>query len=210
MSYYQYGVYLIPPPARMYQIGLAHSLLATEFGCRTGGTFMAHCTLKGFTRLAEGFSPDEFIPALDELFARTPAFKTALDELWDLRQGPGKSSILIGMRRTEPFHALHNAIWDIVRPYIAQDDIFSPVEPVGPNFPPHITLVQGDAPYEEGLHAQVMGLCQYIFDTSLKGEFLAQDMQLIEFYSEDWAGNWWETLRFRQIKGWRLNEGVER
>jgi hypothetical protein len=110
------------------------------------------------------------------------------------------------MRRTEPFHALHNAIWDIVRPYIAQNDIFSPIEPAGPNFPPHMTLVQGDAPYEAGLHAQVMGLCQYIFDTSLKGEFLAQDMQLIEFYSEDWAGNWWETLRFRQIKGWRLNE----
>lgn len=208
MGYYQYGIYLIPPPERIYQIGLAHTLLRTEFNCRTGGTFMAHCTLKGFTRLAEGRTPAEFIPDLDNLFSRTPAFKTALDELWDLNQGPGKSSILIGMRRTEPFQALHNAIWDIVRPYIAADDIFSPIEPAGPNFPPHITLVQGDAPFEPGLHAQVMGLCQYIFDTSLRGEFLAQDLQLIEFYSEDWSGNWWETLRFRQLKGWRLNEGI--
>ncbi len=210
MRYYQYGVYLIPPPPLMYKIGVAHTLLKSEFNCRTGGAFMAHCTLKGFTKLAEGHTPAEFIPALDKLFAGTPAFETALDELWDLNRGPGKASILIGLRRTDAFLALHNAIGEVVQPFIAEDDIFSPVEPVGPNFPPHITLVQGDAPFEAGLHAQIMGLCQYIFDTSLKGAFQAQDLQLIEFYSEDWAGKWWETLRFQQLKGWRLSEVVER
>jgi len=210
MSYYQYGVYLMPPPRLMYQIGVAHTLLTTEFNCRTAGAFMAHCTLKGFTKLAEGRTVEEFTPALDDLFARTSVFETALDELWDLNRGPGKSSILLGMRRTDAFLALHNAIWDVVRPYIAVDDLFSPVEPAGPNFPPNITLVQGDAPSEPGLHAQIMGLCQHLFDTALKGSFQAQDLQLIEFYSEDWAGKWWETLRFRQLKGWRLNEAVER
>lgn len=209
MSYYQYGVYLIPPPNLVYQVGVAHTLLQTEYNCRIGGAFMVHCTLKGFTRLAEGHTPEEFIPALDDLFARTPAFETAFDKLADLNFGPGNASIGLWMRRTEPLHALHNAIWDIVRPAIAPDDLFSPVEGAGPNFVPHVTLVQYDAPSEPGLFAQTMELCRYIYDTSLRGTFLAQDLQLIEFYSEDWAGKWWETLRFRQLKGWRLNSDVE-
>lgn len=204
MSYHQYGVYLIPPPHLLHPIGLAHHLLQTEFNCRTAGAFMAHCTLKGFFKLAEGATLADFTPALDALFAQTPAFETELTGLWDLNRGEGKSSILLGMDRTAPFHDLHNAIWEVVSPYIAPDCLFSPVEPTGPNFPPHITLVQGDAPFEPGLHAQIVGLCQYIFDTSLKGSFRACDLQLIEFYSEDWAGKYWETMRFQQLKGWRL------
>lgn len=210
MSYHQYGVYLIPPPHLLLSIGQAHHLLQTEFNSRTAGAFMVHCTLKGFTKLAEGATPADFTPALDALFAQTPAFVTELTGLWDLNQSEGKSSILLGMDRTEAFLSLHNAIWEVVRPYIAPDCLFSLVEPSGSKFPPHITLVQGDAPAEPGLHAQILGLCQFFFETSLKGSFQARDLQLIEFYSEDWAGNWWETLRFQQLKGWQLTEGVKR
>jgi hypothetical protein len=204
MSYHQYGVYLIPPPHLLHPIGLAHQLLKANFNARTAGAFMAHCTLKGFFKLADGKTPADFIPALDTLFAEMPAFETELTELWDLNRGEGKASILIGMDRTRPFLDLHNAIWEIVSPYIAPDCLFSPVEPAGLNFPPHITLVQGDAPVEPGLHSQIVGLCQYIYDTSLKGPFQASDLQLIEFYSEDWPGHWWDTLQFKQLKGWRL------
>ncbi len=204
MSYHQYGVYLIPPPQLIQSIGSAQQLLKANFNARTAAAFMVHCTLKGFFKLADGQTPADFIPALDALFAKTPAFETALTGLWNLNQGPGKSSILIGMERTPPFLDLHNAIWEIVGSYIAPDCLFSPVEPAGPDFPPHITLIQGDAPAEPGLFAQAAGLCQHIFDTALKGPFQAYDLQFIEFYAEDWAGNWWETLRFRQLKGWRL------
>jgi 2'-5' RNA ligase len=204
MSYHQYGIYLIPPPHLLHPIGLAHQLLKANFNTRTAAAFMVHCTLKGFFKLADGKTPADFIPALDALFARTPAFETALTGLWDLNRGEGKASILIGMDRTRFLLDLHNAIREIVVPSIAPDCLFSPVEPAGPNFPPHITFVQGDAPVEPGLHSQIVGLCQYIYDTSLKGPFQASDLQLIEFYSEDWAGNWWETLCFRQLKGWRL------
>lgn len=211
MSYYQYGVYLIPPPHLLHPIGVAHHLLRSEFNCRVAGAFMVHCTLKGFFKLADGATPADFTPALDELFARTPAFDTELTGLWPY-VNPTKlqSSVLLGMDRTSQFHALHNAIWDVVRPYIAPDCLFSPREPAGNDFPPHITLAQDDVPPEPGLIAQVLDLCQHIYDTSLKGRFMARDLQLIEFYSEDWAGKWGDTLRFRQLKGWRLNEGVER
>lgn len=203
MGYFQYGVYLIPPPHLVYAVGVGHQLLKSEFNAVTAGTFMVHCTLKGFFKLAEGAKPDDFVPALDELFTKTPAFPTEFTELWNLNRGES-ASILIGMDRTEAFHKLHNDIWDIVRPYIAPDCIFSPVEPAGPNFPPHVTLAQSDVPTEPGLFNQAVALCQHIFDTSLKGRFMAQQMQLIEFYSENWAGNWWETIRYRQLKGWKL------
>jgi hypothetical protein len=204
MSYHQYGLYLIPPPHLLHPIGLAHQLMKTEFNSRIAGAFMVHCTVKGFFKLADGATPADFTPALDDLFERTPAFQTALTGLRDINRGEGKSSILLGMDLTRAFHDLHNAVWEVVQPYIAPDCLFSPVEPAGPNFLPHITVAQWDAPSDPGLHAQLAGLCQYIYDTSLKGAFRASDLQLIEFYSEDWAGNWWETLRFKHLKGWQL------
>ena len=164
MSYSQYGVYLIPPPPLLYPLGVAHQLLAGEFKSYTGGKFMVHCTVKGFFKLAEGASPDDFTPALDELFARTPVFNTAVESL-AVRQNTHYGTVAgVGLERTAPFHALHNAVWDIVRPYIAPDCIFSPIEGAGPNFFPHITMGMADMPEDPGLVAQVEALCQYIYE----------------------------------------------
>src|SRR5215203_3295220 len=49
MSDRYYGLYLIPPPPIVYAISLAHSVFRSEYGAITGGQFMAHCTIKGFT-----------------------------------------------------------------------------------------------------------------------------------------------------------------
>ncbi len=205
-TYPQYGIYLIPPPHLLSSIGQAHQLLATEFNARLAGRFMVHCTVKGFFKLKDGASPADFIPALDEMFITTPAFPTEIIELWKLNRGSNGASILLGMERTEIFHKLHNDVWELVQPYIAPDCLFSPSEPAGPNFMPHITLGQSDVPTEPGLFEQAAALCQHILDSSLKGQFLARSMQLIEFYSEDWAGNWGNTLNYKQLKGWQLTE----
>src|SRR5215210_4934643 len=76
-----YGVYLIPPPALVVSISQAHTIMAAEWGARTAPRFMAHCTLKGFTKLAPDGGPDALIPVLDALFAQTPAFPTSF-QLW--------------------------------------------------------------------------------------------------------------------------------
>lgn len=209
MSYPQYGIYLIPPPPLLYPLGLAHQLLAGEFKAYTAGKFMVHCTVKGFFKLAEGASPADFTPALDALFARTPAFNTEVKMLVVRQNSHYGSVAVLGLDRTEPFHALHNAVWDIVRPYIAPDCLFSPIEGAGPDFFPHLTLGMADLPTDPGLFAQVQSLCQYVYDGLPKGPFVASDMQLIEFYSEDWAGHWWDTLNYKQLKGWRLASSLD-
>jgi hypothetical protein len=165
---------------------------------------MVHCTIKGFTRLAQGASPEDFMPALDELFARTPAFETEIGPPWVSGSGAGGESVLLWMPRSEPLLALHAAVWDIVAPYVAHDCLFTPVEPHGDDFPPHITLVQADLPGEVGLLEQGKTLAQHVYDKLPTHSFTAQDIQLVEFHSGDWAGRWWETLRFKQLKGWRL------
>ncbi len=206
MTYPQYGIYLIPPPNLTYLLGLGHHLLASEFNAPTGGRFMVHCTIKGFFKLKAGAAPEEFIPALGSLFAEMPAFTTAPVQFGasQATQYGGASGVFL--ERTTALHALHTSVWEVVRPYIAPDCTFSPTEGQGPNFMPHLTIGMADMPTDPALFAQAADLSRYIYDTLPKDPFLARDMQLIEFYSEDWTGRWWETLRFRQLKGWRLEK----
>ncbi|HKP54006.1 MAG TPA: 2'-5' RNA ligase family protein [Chloroflexia bacterium] len=199
-----YGVYLTPPPSLLYSLSLAHQVLAAEFNARTASKFMVHCTLKGFFKPAPHTSSADVISALDDLFARTPAFTTKIHPPWVSSTGTGGESVLLWLERTGAIQELHNSIWSIIEPFVAQDCLFTPTEPLGEDFAPHITLVQSDLPSEPGIIMQGMALCRHIFDNLPTHDLLAQDVQLVEFYADDWENAWWETLRYRQIKGWQL------
>jgi len=129
MSYPQYGIYLIPPPDLIYAISVAHRVLSAEFGTVTGSRFMAHCTIKGFTKLARGASPDDFVPALDSLFARSPAFPTEIKPPWVERDPTGGVSALLWLTKSPAFQKLHEDVLAIVAPYVAADCLFTPNEP---------------------------------------------------------------------------------
>ncbi len=201
-----YGIYLIPPPPIVVALSLAHRVLAQEFGTVTANQFMVHATIKGFFKLADGTTPDAFVPALDELFARTPAFPAEINPPWTAASGPGSGSVLLWITKTPAIQELHEAVWNIVLPHVAPDCRFTGTEPAGPDFPPHLTLVQSDLPTEPGLLAQGLALGQYLYEQMPAHRFLAQELQLVEFQSDDWAGAWGATLRYRQQKGWRLPE----
>jgi hypothetical protein len=204
MTYPQYGVYMIPPPEVMYPLSVGHRVLEGQFGARVAGAFMVHCTLKGFFKPAPGASVGDFVPALDELFGRSRAFSTEIEPPLVWGSGKGDESVILLLKKNPPFQDLHNGVWEIVMPYVAVDCLFTPQELHGQDYPPHMTLVQYDFPSDPGLLAQGKALCDHIYGTLPTREFLAQDMQLIEFYSDDWAGAWWETLRYKQLKGWKL------
>jgi hypothetical protein len=206
MSDTYYGIYLIPPPPIVVALSLAHRVMAQEFGTVTANGFMVHATIKGFCKLADGTTPEAVVPALDDLFARTPAFPAEINPPWTASSGPGSGSVLLWITKTPAIQALHEAVWDIVIPHVAPDCRFTPTEPAGPNFPPHLTLVQSDLPTEPGLAAQGLALSRYLYDQMPAHAFLAQELQLIEFHSDDWAGAWGATLRYRQLKGWHLRE----
>jgi hypothetical protein len=59
-------------------------------------------------------------------------------------------------------------------------------------------------PSDPGLLEQGMAFCRHIYDNLPTHTFQARDIQLVAFQSEDWAGEWWETLTYKQIAGWRL------
>ncbi len=206
MSDRYYGLYLIPPPPIVYAVSLAHNVFRSEFGAITGGQFMAHCTIKGFTRLAAPSTPEAFVPALDALFAKARAFPTRIHPPWLSNGGNPGESILLWMEKSPEFQALHDDVVEIIRPHIAEDCLFTPREPQGERFPPHLTLVQSDLPKEPALLAQAMALADYIYNGFPAHTFLACDLQFVEFESEDWAGEWWHTLRYKQLKGWRLGD----
>src|SRR5439155_16842396 len=107
MTYPQYGIYLIPPPPLVYAISLAHRVLSAEFGTVTGSRFMAHCTIKSFTKLAPRTSPGDLLPALDSLFARSPAFNTEIKPPWVVRDPAGGVSALLWLTKNEAFQKLH-------------------------------------------------------------------------------------------------------
>jgi hypothetical protein len=207
MSDRYYGLYLIPPPPIVYAISNAHSVFRSEFSASTGGQFMTHCTVKGFTKLADSSPPEMLLPALDELFARTKSFPTRIDPPWLSNGGNPGESILLWMEKTPEFQLFHNEVVEITRPHIAKDCLFTPKEHTGERFPPHLTLVQSDLPKDPALLAQAMSLADYIYNGFPSHSFQARDLQLVEFESENWAGQWWNTLRYKQLKGWKLGEG---
>ena len=108
------------------------------------------------------------------------------------------------LRQSEDLLRLHNDVWAAITPLVAPDCRFTPREPSGERFRPHLTLAQSDLPSVPGVRGQVQALCRYLYDTLPTRTFQVRDMQLIEFQSDDWTGSWWETLPFRQLHGWQL------
>ena len=202
-----YGLYLIPPPALVYPLSLAHDVFENEFGAITAGRFMVHCTIKGFTKLAPGASPESLIPAFDRLFEEAAPFEVEIKPPWVSSGVKPGESILLWLEKTPEFQKFHNDVWEIIKPHVADDCLFTSNEWLGERFPPHLTLVQTDLPAEPVILAQAMALADYVYTNLPAHTFLAHDLQLVEFESGDWAGSWWKSLRYRQIKGWKLDGG---
>lgn len=199
-----YGLYLIPPPALVYHISVAHHVFASEFSAITAGRFMAHCTIKGFTKLAPDFTPGDLIPAFDQLFSESNAFAVRIHPPWLSTGGKPGESILLWTDKVVAFQDLHNAVWGIFEPHIASDCLFTPREFHADRFPPHFTLVQSDIPPDPILLDQALSLADHIYNNFPTRTFLARDLQLVEFESDDWENKWWQTLSSRQLKAWRL------
>jgi 2'-5' RNA ligase len=201
VSHLQYGVYLIPPPELIGPIRAAQELMSAQYGARIATAFMVHCTIKGFFKLADGATPADFIPGLDALYANTPSFPMEFERLC---LSPSGSSLLQVLRTTDALQHLHEDTWTTVWPYIAEDCPFSHREPAHQNFRPHITLVQSDLPGEPTLRTQAHALANYLYESLPSHAFTARTMQLVEFTSEDWRGDWWQSMRWRLLKGWTL------
>ncbi len=194
-----YGVYFIPPPELAYQVGLAHLLLKSSFGVEAGGKFMPHCTLLAFIHLRKGVGEQELIATLDRSIPQHRAFPLGFRLETDrfirlqLEKQPGLMELQAEVR---------HEIWPLLSEYGQNKRTET-------GFHPHITLAFRDLPTEPGLLAQVEAYCQKIYRDFPKTDLIGNLVQLIEFQigeEASWdAPDYWETLRWRIIKGYTLS-----
>ena len=198
MTNSRFAVYLIPPYQLSKGVAEVHYLLRKQFGFAAADRFPVHCTMKGFFKKNEK-PASQLTEDLNQFFENKTALPVSGDEY---RIGPIGFGLSLmnrdGIPNT-PFLDFRENLVDIAWPYIADDCDFTDHD-LGRPFHPHITFSFRDIPNE--LYDDIFAWIEEGPD--LKGPFLAETFHFMEIFSEDWEGNWWETLTWRLIKSWRL------
>ena len=196
----RFAVYLIPPYKVARAVAEVHQMLRKQFGFIAADQFQVHVTIKGFFKKNRG-SLGPLIERLDAAFAIQRPFAVHFS---GLRIDPGGVGLDVS-RIEEKFNpemmALRERVVDGVRIFIAPDCDFVE-EDLGQPFKAHITLAFRDIP--QSMCDHVLG---YLQAAVLPTEpFIADTFHFLEFFSQDWAGDWEQTLSWRLLKSWRVQE----
>jgi len=193
---FRFAVYLIPPYPVARSVVEVHRMLRKQFGFTAAERFQAHITLKGFFKKTEEPSA-ELVARLDRLFARQRPFPVHFNGYHIDDVGIGLNVNEIDGQTNEALATLRAGIVDVVQPWIAPDCDFVAAD-LGNPFRGHMTLAFRDIPLE--LQTDVL---DYLADAPLPTEpFTARTFHYLAFYSQDWAGPWWETLTWRLLRSW--------
>jgi hypothetical protein len=198
MSDSRFAVYLIPPYSLSQKVAETHWLLRKQFGFTAADLFPVHCTIKGFFKKNE-LPITQLEHDLNEFFRVQPAIHVNVDDYRVDPIGFGLSLMIFEGKVNQPFLDFREKIVKITEPYIADDCDFRDHD-LGRPFHPHITFSFRDIPNE--LYENVFKWMEDGPDFS--GSFLADTYHLLEFFSQDWDGNWWESLSWRLLNSWRL------
>ena len=198
MTNSRFAVYLIPPYQLSKGVAEVHYLLRKQFGFSAADRFPVHCTMKGFFKKNDK-PASQLTEDLNQFFENKTALPVSGDENRINPIGFGLSLMNRDGIPNTPFLDFRENLVDITRPYIADDCDFIDHD-LGRPFHPHITFSFRDIPNE--LYDDILAWMEAGPD--LKGPFLAETFHFMEIFSEDWEGNWWETLTWRLIKSWRL------
>ncbi|MEA3326351.1 MAG: 2'-5' RNA ligase family protein [Chloroflexota bacterium] len=195
----RFAFFLVPPYHIAKDIAEIHSMLKKQYGLSAAGRFQVHCTIKGFFKSNE--RPIETL--IEELDTFLNAQKPFMVEF----NGCYTKPISIVLRLDEidgtnnqTMLDFREAVVEIIRPYIAGDCDFIKSD-LGLPFKGHVTLAFRDITNE--MYPQIL---EWLKDAPIpKGKFQANTFHFLEFYSEDWDGNWWETITWKLHRSWRLN-----
>lgn len=198
-----YGWYLRPSYAMSRAQAEMHDLLRRQFGLVCAGVFMPHATIKGFFR--SDATVAEIISAFDAAVEGHVPFTV-------FNKGPvpyGRTSVVLNIHEDEdgavnaPLQALHKSAWKAITPLIRPDCPVTWKEPAMDRFHAHLTLAMADL--QPAFLEEVLA---FINDARPIGpdQFLAEYVHLVAFQSDDWNGNWWETLTWKLLHGWKLGD----
>jgi 2'-5' RNA ligase len=203
MTDIRYGFYLRPSFAMCRAQVEIHDLLQRQYGLQAAGKFMPHATIKGF------FRSDAPVETMVSRLDTALAGHRALTVYNNGAVAFGTMGIALRIQFTPegahngPLQALHQAALDALLSLVHPQCDFTPHEWLGERFDAHLTLAMAD------LKPQFFDeILRFVKEAEPIGpaSFLADTFQLFAFESDDWAGRWWETLRWELRHSWRLPE----
>jgi hypothetical protein len=200
----RYAVYLRPSYEMSRAQADVHDVLERQYGLRAAGNFMPHATIKGFFRTEA--SEGSIAARLDAVLDGREAFDVFNGGIVPF----GRDGMAIDINGTSegtpnvPLQDLHQAMMDAVMPLVDPACEFTPREErelAYERFRAHLTLAMADVP--EHLFDEVLAFVREA-DPIGPPSFLADTVQFLAFRSDDWAGRWWETLRWQLLRSWTL------
>jgi len=198
LAQYRYAVYLIPPYDVARRVSEVHELLKKQFGFTAASKFQVHATLKGFFKCSK-CSVESLIACLDPVFEGQEAVPIHFEGFHIDNVGFGLDVSRIGDKPNQLLADFRTRIVDAVIPYISDDCDFVKSD-LGSPFKAHITLAFRDIKPE--IRENVLA---YLQPAPLpKESFIADTFHLLEFHSQDWDGDWYESLSWRLLHSWRL------
>ena len=199
----RYAVYLRPSYEMSRAQAEVHDVLERQYGLRAAGNFMPHATIKGFFRSEA--SEGSIAARLEAVLDGREAFKVFNRGIIPF----GRDGIAIDINSTSegtpnvPLQDLHQAMMDALMTLVDPACEFTrkEMELAYERFRAHLTLAMADVP--EHLFDEVLAFVREA-DPIGPPSFLADTVQFLAFRSDDWAGRWWETLRWQLLRSWTL------
>ena len=194
----RFAVYLIPPYKVARDVAEIHRMLRKQFRFIAADQFQVHATIKGFFKKTQGLL-EPLVERLDAVFATQRPFTVHLNGFRIDSIGIGLDISRLGEELNPEMMALRERVVDAVRPFTAPDCDFVE-EDLGKPFEAHITLALRDVPLT--MYDDVL---DYLQEAPLPTEpFVADTFHFLEFFSQDWEGDWWRVLSWRLLKAWRV------
>ncbi len=198
----RFAVYLIPPYQVARAVAEVHQMLRKQFGFIAADQFQVHATIKGFFKKTEG-PLEPLIERLDAVFATQRPFTVHFSGIFTDNVGMGLDITRIDEEANPEMIALREQVVDAVHPFIAPDCDFIKEDLNNP-FRAHITMAFRDIPLP--LYDDVLN---YLQQAPIPTKpFIADTFHFLEFFSQDWAGEWSPTLTWRLLKSWRVVEST--
>ena len=197
-----YGVFLLPDPLTGRAITSITFNVQQQFGLVSAGKYPPHATLAGSVPIdAEPQTVAEALTPVIERHRPFPMHNAGIKKL---------TSAIVYDMNTLPCGAHNQPLTDLALDINATlaplrgelpQKLVGPFHPEG--FHAHMSLASHELMIRPELNEQVEAFIRAMPDTpptDTIGEWVA----LYQFWSEDWQGNWWETLRWRQEHAWQL------
>ena len=196
------GFYLIPPVNLSSEVMQLRSLVQDQYRIGAALNFMIHMTIKGFFKPA---SVDQYPELIQELSTLMTSYRPFTLYPTGIKRFPDDGiGIECAQDKNPILWELHHRCFDeVIKPFIADDCEFTPVEPTGDRFVPHITISMSDLSPQisEDIHNYLSAI-----HFSPEG-YVVNNFKLYEFTSQGWGtGEWIYTLDWKILHSWFLKE----